>query len=272
MRSLAAASSTRSIALSGKKAVGDVAVAHRRGRDQRGILDANAVVRFILLVQSAQDGNRVFDARLIDEDRLKAPFECRVLFDVLAILVERRRADHVQFAACQHRLEQIAGVHRAFGLAGADDGVQLVDEEDDLALGAGDVFEHGFEPFFELAAIFCTGNERAHVERNDALVFQTFGHVAAHDALRQTFDDRRFADARFADQHRVVFGAAREDLNDATNLFVAADDRIELAALGLEREIAAVAFERLVRAFGVFRGDALVAAHVAQRLKQACRE
>ena len=30
--------------------------------------------------------------------------------------------------------EQVAGVHRAFGLAGADDGVQLVDEENDAAL------------------------------------------------------------------------------------------------------------------------------------------
>ena len=134
VRSFAAASSTRSIALSGKKAVGDVAVAQRRRRDQRGVLDAHAVVHFVLLVQPAQDRDRVLDARLIDEHRLEAPFERRILLDVLAVLVERRRADHVQFAARQHRLEQIAGVHRAFGLAGADDGVQFVDEEHDLRL------------------------------------------------------------------------------------------------------------------------------------------
>ena len=72
--------------------------------------------------------------RLIDEHRLEAAFQGRVLLDVLAVLVERGRADAVQFAAGQHRLEQVAGVHRAFGLARADDGVQLVDEQDDLAL------------------------------------------------------------------------------------------------------------------------------------------
>ena len=40
----------------------------------------------------------------------------------------------VQLAAREHRLEHVGGVHRAFGGAGADDGVQLVDEEDHLAL------------------------------------------------------------------------------------------------------------------------------------------
>ena len=72
--------------------------------------------------------------RLVDQHRLEAALQRGVLLDVLAVLVERGGADAVQFAARQHRLEQVAGVHRAFGLAGADDRVQLVDEQDDLAL------------------------------------------------------------------------------------------------------------------------------------------
>ena len=119
----------------GQEAIGDVAVAHRRGSDERGILDANAVMRLVLLLQAAQDRNRVLDARLIDHHRLEAALERRILFDVFAVFVERRRADHVQLAAREHRLEQIARVHRALGLARADDGVQLVDEQDDLPLG-----------------------------------------------------------------------------------------------------------------------------------------
>ena len=74
--------------------------------------------------------------RLVDQHRLEAALERRVLLDVLAVLVERGRADAVQLAAREHRLEHVAGVHRALGLAGADDGVQLVDEQDDAALGA----------------------------------------------------------------------------------------------------------------------------------------
>ena len=40
----------------------------------------------------------------------------------------------VQLAAREHRLQHVRRVHRPFGRAGADHGVQLVDEQDDLAL------------------------------------------------------------------------------------------------------------------------------------------
>ena len=178
--------------------------------------------------------------------RLEAPLERRVLLDVLAVLVERRRADGVQLAAREHRLEHVRRVHRAFGRAGADDGVQLVDEQDDLPCGVGDFLEHRLQPLLELAAVLRAGDQRAHVERDDPLVLQPFGHVLADDALRQPFDDGGLADAGLADEHRVVLGAARQHLDDAADLLVAADDRIELALARELGEVAAVALERLV--------------------------
>ena len=69
------------------------------------------------------------------------------------------------------------------------------------------------QALLELAAVLGAGDERAHVEREDGLVAQPLGHVAAHDALREALDDRRLADAGLADQHRVVLGLAREDLD-----------------------------------------------------------
>ena len=75
------------------------------------------------------------DRRLADEHRLEAPLERGVLLDVLAVLVERGRADRAQLAAREHRLEHVGRVDRALGRAGADDRVQLVDEEDDAAVG-----------------------------------------------------------------------------------------------------------------------------------------
>ncbi len=92
------------------------------------------MVHLEALAQAAQDRDRVLDARRLDEHRLEAPLERRVLLDVLAVLVERGRADAVQLAAREHRLEHVAGVHRALGRARADDRVQLVDEEQDPAL------------------------------------------------------------------------------------------------------------------------------------------
>ena len=74
--------------------------------------------------------------RLAHHHRLEAPLERRVLLDVLAVLVERGRADAAQLAARERRLEHVGRVHRALGRAGADQRVQLVDEQDDAARAA----------------------------------------------------------------------------------------------------------------------------------------
>ena len=71
--------------------------------------------------------------RLAHQHLLEAALERGVLLDALAVLVERGGADQAQLAAGQHRLDHVAGVHRALGVARADDRVQLVDERDDLA-------------------------------------------------------------------------------------------------------------------------------------------
>ncbi len=90
------------------------------------------MVGLVALLESAKDRDRVGHRRLADEDRLEAALEGRVLLDVRAVLVERRRADGAQLAAREHRLQQVPGRHGALGRARADDRVQLVDEQDDL--------------------------------------------------------------------------------------------------------------------------------------------
>ncbi len=216
------------------------------------------MVDLVALLQPAQDRDRVLDRRLADQHRLEAALERRVLLDVLAVLVERRRADRAQLAAREHRLEHVAGVHRALGGAGADDRVQLVDEHDDLALGVGDLLEHRLQPVLELAAVLRAGDHRAEVERDHAPVLQALGHVAVHDPLREALDDRGLADAGLADQHRVVLRpAAREHLDHAADLVVAADHRVELALLGRLGQVAAVLLERLELVLGVLVGDAV---------------
>ncbi len=105
--------------------------------------------------------------RLTDVDGLEAALERGVLLDVLAVLVERGRADQAELAPGEHRLDHVAGVDRALGAAGADDRVELVDEADDLALGVGDLLEDGLEPLLELAAVLRARDHRADVERDE---------------------------------------------------------------------------------------------------------
>jgi hypothetical protein len=218
--------------------------------DDGAVGDAHPVVNLVLLLQPAQDGDGVLHRGLADEHRLEAPGEGRVLFDVLAIFIQGGRADAMQVAARQGRLQQVGGVHRPLALAGADQGVHLVDEEDDRALGRGHLVQHRLQPLLELAAVFRAGDQAAHVERHQLLVFQALGHVAVDDAQRQAFDDGGLADARLADQHGVVLGAAGQHLDGAADLLVAADDWVELAVAGGLGEVAGVALQRIIAFLG----------------------
>src|SRR5439155_25418124 len=114
----------------------------------------------------------------------------------------------------------------AFGSSCADKRVQLVDEENDLALRVLDFLEDGFEAIFEFAAIFCASEHGSEIKSNYALVLQDFGYVAGDDALSEAFDDSSFANAGLADEHGIVFGAARQDLDDAADFLIATDDWI----------------------------------------------
>src|SRR5437762_1159754 len=224
--------------LVGQEAVGDVAVREGRGRDQRRVLDLDAVVHLVALLQPAQDGDRLLDRGLLDQHGLEAALERGVLLDVLAVFVQRGGADAVQLAAREHGLQQVGGVHRALGGARADHGVQLVDEKDDVAARGLDLLQDGLQTLLELAAELGAGDQRAHVECDDPLLLEPFGHVALDDPLREALDDRRLADARLADQHGVVLGAAGEDLDHAPDLVVPPDDRVELPLRGELGEIA----------------------------------
>ena len=223
---------------------------------------------FVALLEAAENCDRVGSRRLADEDRLESSLERGVLLDVLAVLVERRGPDRTQLAAREHRLQHVGGVDGALGRAGANDRVQLVDEDDQLALGGGDLLQHGLQPLLELTAVLRACEQGADVERPNTLALQPLGNVAGDDPLREALDDRGLADARVADQHRVVLRAPRQHLNDAPDLLVPADNGVELAGLGERGQVAAELLQRLVRALGVLGGDALSSAYFLDSRQQ----
>ena len=171
-------------------------------------MNAHAVVQLEALLDATQNRQRILDRRLIDDHRLETPLERGIFLDVLAILVERRRADAVQLAARQHGFEQITRIHRPLGLTGADDQVEFVDEENDAPVALFHLGEHRFQTLFKFASIFRTGDECTHIEREDRPVLKPLGDVAPQDPLREALDDGGLADAGFADEHGIVFRLA----------------------------------------------------------------
>ena len=235
--------------LVGKVTVGDVAVGEVGRGHERLVGDGDPVVLLVAVAQALQDLDGVRDRRLLDLDRLEAALERGVLLEVLAVLVERGGTDGLELTAGEHRLEDAGGVDRTFGGARTDERVQLVDEQDDVAAGA-DLLQHLLEALLEVAAVAGTGDERAEVERVELLALERLGHLAADDVGGEPFDDGGLADARLADEHRVVLGAARQHLHDALDLLLAPDHRVELLVARELREVATELVEHQRAALG----------------------
>ena len=253
--------------LVGQEAAGDVAVGQHGRRHQRGVLDPDLVVRHVALGQPAQDGDGVLHRGLADEDGLEAPLQRGVLLDGGPVLVERGGTDHAQLAAGEHRLDHLPGVHRALGRARAHQRVQLVDERDDLAFRVGDLLQHRLEALLEFAAVLGAGDHRTQVEGDDPLPLEALGHVSLDDPVGQSLDDGRLADAGLPDEHRVVLGPARQHLDDAPDLLVAPDDRVELALARRLGQVPAVLGQGLVGLLGIGGGDPVVPPHDPQRAR-----
>ena len=224
-------------------AAGDVPARQVDGGLQGLVGDPHLVVLLVPLAQALQDQEGLLAVRRLDRDRLEAPLERRVLLDVLAVLVEGGGAHALDLAAGEGGLEHVGRVDRALRAAGAHQGVQLVDEQDDV-LGAAHLVHHRLDALLELAAVLRARHHAGEVEHHQALLVQQVRDLLRDDALRQALDDGRLADARLAQQHRVVLGAPAQDLDEALDLVLAPDDRVELGVLRELREVAPEAVER----------------------------
>ena len=132
----------------------------------------------VVALQALEDLDRLLDGRLADLDLLEAARQRAVALERALYSAIRRRADAAQLARGEGGLEDVRGVHRpAADRAGADDGVDLVDEEDRVRLASSERIDDGLQPLLELAAILRAGEQRAHVERTDDRVLQRGGHL-----------------------------------------------------------------------------------------------
>ncbi|CAB4588315.1 unannotated protein [freshwater metagenome] len=180
--------------------------------------------------------------RFVDRHGLEAALEGRVLFKVLAVFVQGRRTDGLKFPASKHWFEDAGRVDRAFRCTRANERVNFVDEDDDVAAIA-DFLGDLLEAFFEVTAVAASGDKAAEVERVDLFVLERLRNLALDDRLCEALDDGGLADAGLTDQNRVVLGATGKDLHDAFHFLLAPDDGVEFPVARRLREVAAVLVE-----------------------------
>ncbi len=219
----------------GQEALGHIAGGEVDRRVDGGIRDDEVMVLLVGSTDALEDLDGLIHGRLIHLDRLEAPFEGGIGFNMLSVFVHRGRADDLQFAAGKGGLEDVGGIDGGTGGAGAHQHVDFIYKED--GTGLLELINDALEPLLELTAIHGAGNQRTDIQLQQTLVHERSGDVAIHDALGETFDDGGLADAGLTDQRGVVLGAACQDLDDALDLLLATDDGVELFLLRLGGQV-----------------------------------
>ena len=161
---------------------------------------------------------------------------------------QRLKAVLKQLVDNPHAILFIDEIHTVIG-AGADHGVDFVDEQDRVRI-VHQLLQHRLQALLEIAAVLGAGEQRTHVERVHGGFLQQLGHAALDDAAREALGDRGLADPGLAHQQRVVLAPAAQRLDDALELLVAADQRVDLARERLRVQVLRVVVERAVGRLG----------------------
>mmetsp|Transcript_38335 Transcript_38335/g.78167 ORF Transcript_38335/g.78167 Transcript_38335/m.78167 type:complete len:228 (-) Transcript_38335:856-1539(-) len=196
--------------LIGKEPIRNITMTKLGGSQQRLITDPHPVVNLIARFQSTQDRHGILRTGLINHNLLEATLQRLILLDVLAILVESGGTNAAELASGQGRFEEIGRIHGSRGGTGTDDGVHLINKQDDLTLGLGNLLEYGFETLFEFTSHGGAGDECTEIETDEfAWGFHAIGNVTVNHSLRYAFGDGRLPNSRITNKHRIILSPPR---------------------------------------------------------------
>ena len=163
---------------------------------------------------------------------LKAPGQSRVFLENAPVFGEGRRANALERAGAQAGLEQVGGIQRAPRCSTrAYEGVDFVNEQNGIRL-VFKRFQDAFEPLLEISTVLCSSQQGAHVERVNHGVGKNFGHILLGNAPCQALGNGGLANPRLANQQRVVFAPATQNLDHPLDFVLATNQRIYLAIAG----------------------------------------
>ena len=194
---------------------------------------------------------RILGVGWIHDNRLETAFQSSIFLDVLAVFINRRRTDALEFATGKRRLENVGSIQAAFGTARPHNRMQFVDEKNHRVADALEFHNQPLHAFFELAAVLGASHHGSHIERHDALVRQQVGNFLLSNLLRKALDNCSLAHARFTNKRRIVLLAAAKNLDQAFNFGFAADNRVQFARARHSSKVATEMFKN--RSLGLGR-------------------
>ena len=136
----------------------------------------------VAVLKTVNNRNGVVVVWLADVDRLETPLKCSVLLDMFTVLFCRSCTDDLDFSTRQRWLQDGRSIDGAFCGTGANDGVNLVDEED-VILGFLQLSNNLLHAVLKLTAILGTCYQTCQVKRPDLLSAQDVRNVARSNKL-----------------------------------------------------------------------------------------
>ena len=212
---------------------GDVAGGELGGGLQRLLVDQHPVGLLVDAAQAAQDHGGLVGIGFTDLHQLEAARQGRVFFHVFLVLSPGGGGDGAQLAPGQRRLDEVGDIQPARLVAGPDQGVRLVDEEDDRLHGVLDLLHHPLEAFLELPLDRSAGLHGAEIQGHQLDPAQLLGHLARHHAQGQPLDEGALADPRLPHHDGVVLATTGEDVDHQVDFVIPAEHGIQAALAGL---------------------------------------
>ena len=131
----------------------DIAIGKNRSLNQGLVLILHPVVNFKAFSQASKNGDSIFHVWLIHDDGLKRRSRAASFSTIFAVFVQRSRTDTVEFATGKHGLEHIARINRALYFTCPNNGMHLINEQNDPPIRFAHLIEHRFQPLLKFREI-----------------------------------------------------------------------------------------------------------------------
>ena len=118
--------------------------------------------------------------------------------------------------------------------------MQLIDEGNNLSFRCLDLIQDSLEAFFKFTTVFRTRNHGAEVQRQQCLALERLWDVTGNNSAGKAFHDGGLTYTRLTDKNWVILRAPGQNLHDAANFLVTADNRVNFALACTRGEIRGV--------------------------------
>ena len=242
-----------------QKTVVNVTLGEFRCCTQTVLCDRHMMMFFILWAQTAQNLNGLFHARFFYGHRLETALQRCIFFNVLTVFLNGCGTDDLNQSPGQCRFHDIGRIQRTFRATGTDDRMQLIDKQNYISCLL-HFLHDAFDTLLKFTTVLCTGHHAGNIQRQDSFLLQMLRNRACGHPGCKSFHDSCFSHTRLADQARIIFSTAAQDLDQTLKFLHASDQRIQLAVCRAGRQIRGIRIKQCIfSCFRTFSGAELLA-------------